>query len=53
MTDMTDKKTITVKRETWERLFNNRQPKAGARNESLDEIISRALECLDHHREGF
>jgi hypothetical protein len=45
------KTTISVNKETRERLEDVRQSQRGARNESLDSVINRALDALDQKGE--
>lgn len=45
------KTTVSVSEKTRERLEDARQPKRGARNESLDSVINRALDCLENRDE--
>jgi hypothetical protein len=40
-------KTVNVREETLERLEDARQSQRGARNETLDSVINRALDCLE------
>lgn len=40
-------KTINVKEGTKQRLEDAREQRQGPRNETLDELINRALDCLD------
>ena len=45
------KTTISVSKQTRERLEDARNPQRGARNESLDSVINRGLDALDQKGE--